>query len=195
MQHIKESVEALEKMVSADGIKHIILAGDEVVIPQIKEQLPKHLAEMVVDVVSLDIRSSENEILEKTLESFRNKHDEESNETAQRLIDEFRSQGLGVVGIKETVAALNTGKVDQLVICSDYELPELGWECQSCRVIEGGQRPAKCTYCNSDDTIDTNLREQILAKARGLDANIVLVEGNEQLWNVGGIGALLRFKA
>jgi peptide subunit release factor 1 (eRF1) len=51
--HVKEVIETLERIVTADDIAHIIVAGDDVVVPLFKEQLPKHLEEKLIDVLSL----------------------------------------------------------------------------------------------------------------------------------------------
>src|SRR3954464_5256437 len=53
LQHIKEVVAALEKVVLSEGIPGIVVAGDPVVLPLLREQLSKPLAEMVVEEVSL----------------------------------------------------------------------------------------------------------------------------------------------
>lgn len=194
LKHAKEAVEALEKLVQRERVEHIILAGDEVSMPLVKEQLPKHLTELLVDVLAMDIRTPEHEVIEQTLVAFTKHRDEESREAAQRLIDEYRSQGLGVVGIKETLAALNQGKIDELIIHQDYEIPEMGFVCQSCGILEGGPAVAKCPYCHSEETQATNLREELLGRAREGDASVVFVAHNDSLKNAGGIGALLRFK-
>ena len=54
MQHVKEVVEALEKIVQRENITEIVVAGDEVVMPLLREQMPKHLAEKIVDHVRLE---------------------------------------------------------------------------------------------------------------------------------------------
>ena len=53
LQHVKEVVETLEKIVTREGLDHIVIAGDQVVIPLLREQMPKALAEKVVDEISL----------------------------------------------------------------------------------------------------------------------------------------------
>ncbi|HZB45442.1 MAG TPA: Vms1/Ankzf1 family peptidyl-tRNA hydrolase, partial [Pyrinomonadaceae bacterium] len=74
LQHAKEVAEQLEQIVREDNIQHIILAGDEVIIPQLREQFPKAVAERVVDVLSLDINAPEHEILAESLAAMR-EHD------------------------------------------------------------------------------------------------------------------------
>ncbi|HVF43912.1 MAG TPA: Vms1/Ankzf1 family peptidyl-tRNA hydrolase, partial [Pyrinomonadaceae bacterium] len=41
LQHAKEISDILEEIVREDNVEHIILAGDEVIIPKLREQFPK----------------------------------------------------------------------------------------------------------------------------------------------------------
>src|ERR671913_322976 len=116
LQHAKEVAEQLEQIVREDNIQHIILAGDEVIIPQLKEQFPKAVTEKIVDVLSLDINAPEHEILEASAEAMR-EHDAESDaEKVQQLLDAYRAGGLAVVGSQDTLEALSMGQVEELII-------------------------------------------------------------------------------
>lgn len=53
--HAKEVVEALGRVVREDEADHVLLAGDEVIIPLLREQLPPALREKVVDVLRFDV--------------------------------------------------------------------------------------------------------------------------------------------
>src|SRR5918997_128414 len=90
MQHAKEVVETLAQIVEKERVEHVILAGDEVIIPVLKPQLPKALEEKVIDVLSLDIRAPEKEVFEASLEAMR-AHDAQSDaERVERLLNEYR---------------------------------------------------------------------------------------------------------
>src|ERR671921_940913 len=63
-QHAKEVVSALDRIVKPEEIGYIVLAGDEVIVPVFREELPQHLQEKLVeDVLRLDIRTPEQEVL------------------------------------------------------------------------------------------------------------------------------------
>ena len=53
VQHIKEVVDTLDKIVREENIQHIVVAGEEVAMPIFREQLPKQLQEKLVDEVAL----------------------------------------------------------------------------------------------------------------------------------------------
>ena len=121
LQHAKEVAEQLERVVREDDIRHIILAGDEVIIPLLREKFPKAVAEKVVDVLSLDINAPEHEILAESMEALR-EHDAESDaERVERLLNDFRAGGLAVVGSTDTLEALAMGQVEELVITAQQQ--------------------------------------------------------------------------
>src|SRR5687767_8899522 len=87
LHHIKEVVETLEKIVRDDNITQIVVAGEEVAIPILKDQLPKHLAEKIIDVIALQRNADGANILETTMASLREKDAETDAEKVQELMD------------------------------------------------------------------------------------------------------------
>ena len=63
VQHVKEVVEALEKIVQRENISEIVVAGDEVVMPLLREQMPKHLQQKVVDHVRMNSNSPREQLI------------------------------------------------------------------------------------------------------------------------------------
>ena len=104
------------RIVRDESIDSIVMAGDDVIVPLLKEQLPKDLAERVVDVVKLEARASEREVLEKTIAALREKDVETDREKVDELLGAYRANGLAVVGVEATRKALETGQVDELII-------------------------------------------------------------------------------
>ncbi len=196
LQHAKEIVDALERTMREDGIKHIILAGDEVIIPLLKDQFPKAVAEKVVDVLSLPIDLPEHEVLEASAEAMR-EHDAATDvEKVARLFDDYRAGGLAVVGAQATLEALSMGQVEELVITarqhhiegdredvailSDNEVTE--------PVVTGTDRVV--TQIEADSLI---VAEDLVTRARQTAARITFIEDPALLAEVGGCGAILRY--
>src|SRR5436305_3395959 len=67
LHHAKEVIDTLARIVRDEAIASVLIAGDEVIVPLIREQLPKDIAERVVDFLKLDIRTPERELLEASL--------------------------------------------------------------------------------------------------------------------------------
>ena len=61
----------LDRVVREEAAEHTILAGDEVIILLLREHLPARLAKKLIDILRLDVRTPEHEVLKKTLKALR----------------------------------------------------------------------------------------------------------------------------
>jgi peptide subunit release factor 1 (eRF1) len=116
LHHAKEVIDTLGRIVRDEGIQSIVLAGDEVIVPLLKDQLPKDLAERVVDVVKLDIRAGDRDVLDTTLAAMREVDAKTDREQVDALLGAYRGNGLACVGPEQTRKAFELGQVDELVI-------------------------------------------------------------------------------
>jgi peptide chain release factor subunit 1 len=184
-QHAKEAVEVLTRVVHAESVEAIVIAGDEVIVPLLKEQLSKDLAARVVDVLKLDIRAPEREILQATLEALREKDAASDRERVDALLDAYRANGLAVVGVEETSRALVRGQVDEVLITT---VPH---------IIDAGNGPAVPAAGAPDATAPTpeeRVADDLVVKARQTAASLRFIEDPALLAAVGGVGAFLRFR-
>src|SRR5437899_9698360 len=116
LQHVKEVVEALDRIVTTERIDRIVVSGDPVVLPLVREQLPKHLADKVIDEISVSSDAPEHEAVATTADSMRVADAQTDREKVDAAVGAFRAGGLGVVGPDATLLALTNGQVDELLI-------------------------------------------------------------------------------
>src|SRR5262249_27054735 len=114
----KEVAGALGRIVREEHIGAVLVGGDDVIVPLLKREFPKELAEKVVDFLKLDARAPEHEILETTMSAIRDEDAAGDRETVEALLDAFRAHGLATIGIERTRQALALGQVDELVIAA-----------------------------------------------------------------------------
>jgi peptide subunit release factor 1 (eRF1) len=191
LHHVKEVVEALEKIVDADRIQHIVLAGDDVVIPLLRDQLPKHLEERIVDVLALQRDAGEDQIVEATLEVLRQKDAETDVERVQELIGAWRSSGLGVVGPTAALKALQMGQVEELLISGAPD--HLG----AARLPDDaapGQVKVETSAVTDANAQQIKLADELVTRAQQTGARVRFIEDPELLKEFGGVGAVLRFR-
>jgi peptide subunit release factor 1 (eRF1) len=168
MHHMKEVAAVLDRVLREEGIDKIVLACDEVARPALIEQLPGHLAAKIVDTVSLDINAPEHEVLKETLDALR-QHDELTDiERVRTMVDEWAAGGLGVVGPDATLDALAKQQVEELILT------------------------ARAEDLRGPDPV--HLSGQLVALAQQNNARIRFIEDPTLLADVGGVGALLRFR-
>jgi peptide subunit release factor 1 (eRF1) len=163
-QHVKEVVELLDKVVAEEHLNHIVVACDEVAKLILLEQLPKHLAEKVIDIVNVDVKSlAEHALLTETMAALRQADAKTDAEHVQRMLDAWHAGGLAVAGVEATTRALERRQVEELLIAAKPE-----------RVA---------------GPVD-----ELVATAQQNSARIRFIEDDNLLADVGGVGALLRFK-
>jgi peptide chain release factor subunit 1 len=200
LQHVKEVVDVLDRIVQDEGIEQIVVAGDEVVTPLLREQLPKRLADRIVDHVRIEAGAPANQILRMTLEAMKRSDKANDAEAVDSAVGAYRAGGLGVVGPEETLEALIQGQVDELLInASVRDLHALGSpSVQSAANDVGIEQPA-VEVTSAGEAAESNpqvvrMANELIAKARQTSARIRFIEDSTLLAPYGGVAALLRFR-
>jgi peptide chain release factor subunit 1 len=192
-QHMKEVGDILDRVVREEAINQIVISCDEVARPLLMQELPKHLTEKVVDLVHMDIKTPEHEVLQETLDALRAKEAKTDQDHVDAMIDAWRGSGLAVVGPEDTLEALQMGQVEELLIAANPSaLRRAEW-------LPPGVTPGPVDVDTSapDADIDSDrlkLADELVTKAHATNARIRFIENADLLSDVGGVGALLRFK-
>lgn len=192
MQHVRETVEALERIVRREGVAHVVMAGDEVVLPMLRAQLSPGLQAKLVDVLKLDVRTPEHALLAASLEALRRHEAETDVERVQRLLDEYRAGGLAVAGLRPTEAALSLGQAHELLISADPMTVRAEEEQDLGEAAEGAL--SRAARGEPERQSQVELCDRLVALARQTDAAVHFVEDPALLANVGGVAALLRYR-
>jgi peptide subunit release factor 1 (eRF1) len=190
-EHAKEVMERLAQIVREDKISHIILAGDQVVIPLLQEQLPREMVSMV-EVMKLDIHASQQDVLTATLAKLLEQEARTAGEKVDRLMQQYRARGLAVAGFEETLEALVNGQVDELLISGALEdshpLPE------EVRAILAPELPDLGGGTASEEPRQASLPDLLVTKAKQSGATVTFIEDAALLESVGGVAAFLRWR-
>lgn len=200
LQHVKEVIDALERIVQREGIEHVFFAGDEVALPLFREQLPKALVEKVVDHLRLEAHATASDILSVTIDAMKLVNERTDREKVDAAIDGYRSGGLGTVGPERTLDALVKGQVDELLISArlgGLAAPIAGAS-EAASLDESILTPAVAVEAGGEpaaaDPRVVRLAEELVRRAKGTGAGVVFVEDTGLLEEFGGVAALLRFR-
>jgi peptide subunit release factor 1 (eRF1) len=191
-EHAKEVIERLAQIVRQDNVSHIILAGDQIVVPLLQEQLLGN----GLDGGGNETRSSSSgqDVLTATLAKLQEQEARTAAEKVDRLMQQYRARGLAVVGPQETLKALANGQVEELLISGALEdahpLPE---EVQAFLApkpeipdSEGGTKSEEPRQASGPDLLVT--------KAKQTGATVTFIEDGALLETIGGVGAFLRWR-
>jgi peptide subunit release factor 1 (eRF1) len=192
LHHIKEVVETLDRIVRSDDIQHIVVSGDEVAVPLLKDALPAHLTEKLVDVMKLERHVGEDDIADATLDVLRRKDAETDRERVTQVLDAWRAGGLGVAGPEAALHALHLGQVGQLLISGSAR------DLKPVQAFPDDAAPeliAADTSAPGDaDQQRLRLAGELVIRAQKTNARVRFVEDPEMLREHGGVAALLRFR-
>jgi peptide subunit release factor 1 (eRF1) len=119
-EHAKEVIERLRLIVREDGVRHIVIAGDSVILPLLRAYMPPDLA-LMVETVRLGMHASEHDIVAATLAVLQEHEAAVGGDKVARLVQQYRARGLAVTGIEATRAALANGQVEELLMSSSLE--------------------------------------------------------------------------
>jgi peptide subunit release factor 1 (eRF1) len=164
VHHAKEVIERLAEIVKEDRVSRIILSGDPVVVPLLREQLPVELA-AITDVMKLDIHASEQDVFQATIEKLQEEDVKTNAEKVDRFLQQYRGRGLVVAGVEETLKALEQGQVDELLISTGLETG-----------------------------LEESVPDLLVTQAKQTSATVSFIEDSKLLEPVDGVGAFLRWR-
>jgi peptide chain release factor subunit 1 len=202
LHHIKDVVAALEKIVAKEGIDRVIVSGDPVVIPLLREQLPKALAVKVVDELSIPPDAPEAEVIARTRAAIVEEDAKTDREKVDAAVGAYRAGGLGVVGPDATLLALTNGQVDELLLTASLaSLEALGRSRASemaiandSSIAEPGVEPSMAGEPASAGAGKVRLADELVTKAHQTGARLSFIEDPALLERYGGVAATLRYR-
>jgi peptide subunit release factor 1 (eRF1) len=190
MHHAKDVVEELDRITRDENIERIVLAGDEVIIPMLREQLPQRLEEMVIGALRLDIATPEHEVMKASFEAVR-AHDARTDaEKVEMLLDKYLGGGFAVAGARDTLIALTLGQVDEMLISAleqDLRDDLIGKDAELIPDLSGAD-------AGNGRARRAVIADELVARARQTNAAVTFVEDAASLAAHGGVGAKLRFR-
>jgi peptide subunit release factor 1 (eRF1) len=160
----RTTAEAIEQLVKREGATHLIVAGNEVAVPLLKDALSKPMTELLhEETLRIPIRAGGDAVQSEVLPILTQLESEQDHSVADRLVEGVRGGGLALAGVKRTRQALEIGQVDTLVIAADADL-------------------------------NPEQRNELIQLAATTSAAVEVVEEHEALRELGGVGALLRYQ-
>jgi peptide subunit release factor 1 (eRF1) len=189
-RHHQEVADYLASYLTAHPQTQIILSGQQDILTNFRHFLPPPVQQQILDEVRLSMWESPARILEAAQDVLQRHEHEEEQESVRLLLNRAGHGGLAVVGVQETLAAINTGRVHKLLMQRDFRQP--GWRCLDCDQL-GEETPPRCPVCGGKVTT-TDLGEAMVSGALRADSFVEIIAPDDRLAAYDGVGALLRYK-
>ncbi len=205
----KKIGEICKEIFSQQEIKGLLVGG-----PGISKEhflsgdfLPTELRKKVIGIVDVGYTSEDglHELVEKGIEFIRESKYAKEKEIIGKFLSELkRDSELVTYGLNYVLKALEQGAVEKLLISEEFPYKEVGAYCVNCDIslkkFVKEDEPVLCPKCGREmeivEEIDAIDALEEIAKNFGTEVIIVSrgTREGEQLYQLGGIGAFLRWK-
>jgi peptide chain release factor subunit 1 len=184
---LTQLIDDLQSHEDLPRMRGLVVAGPGEAKHQFVEMLPSALKDKVLGTVDLDMETPAGDLLKRGDEISRNEMLADSKSLAKRLKEAVLRGEPTAYGLSEVRKALEDGRVNHLLISEGFALP--GMICMSCHHVhvEG----EKCPTCGGE--MAALQLEELYEMAEKTGAEVVLVEDDEFLENIGHVGAILRY--
>jgi peptide chain release factor subunit 1 len=188
-EHVEEAVERLREIVEDTGAEKVVLIGHERLISMARKALPKELEEKLAEEIPMDVHAPEDEMVAAGLEAFRRNDLDEDAERVTELFDAYRSDGLAVVGLEDTLQALLNGQAEEVLIVGNAEKLNTKKASESSLTVVPGDASDL-----TQTALQFELADSIVRSAERTGAEVRFIEEDERLSARGGVGAFLRYR-
>jgi peptide subunit release factor 1 (eRF1) len=193
MHHFKNVAEFLKQGLEKGAFDRLIIGCQDIywhefeaqLHPYVKKRLLGRLAAEVGSVTEEQVREQGERILREALTQHR--HDQ-----VREVLSQARSNGRGVTGLRRVLRSLEIGEVQVLLMAENYSAHAV--ECGSCGHLDA-HMVRYCPVCGRSTRELEDVCEAIVPAAIRRDVELVYVKQEPEFDQIGGIAALLRFRA
>jgi peptide subunit release factor 1 (eRF1) len=190
--HLKEVVQMMSRLARALDFDRLILAGPVEATNELQDLLPKALRARVVRKLALPVEANSAVVLEGTLKIEEEAERQGEVDLVNQLITAANKKQKAVLGLEETLLALQEWRVWQLVYTEGFNTR--GSQCTNCRALLATENQP-CRYCRHPVRVLNDLIQLATERVFDLEGKVEQVRGPAaaSLKEVGSIGAVLHF--
>ncbi len=189
-RNMRETAEFAAHFFEQNNVRRVLIGGTAELIPQFQAALPKFWQALVLGTFPMGMTASHTEVLAKALQIGQESQNVHERRMVNELITLAAKGANASVGLEKVLQDVHYGRVQTLVMdekvhSAGHTCPSCGWitslNCKSCKLCGAEMLPVA-------DIVDTAVG--IVWRQGG---SVVVTRGNEDLAQVGDVGAMLRY--
>ncbi|GAP08470.1 MAG TPA: hypothetical protein DEQ80_07800 [Anaerolinea thermolimosa] len=187
-RNMKEAAEFCVRFFESRRIRRILIGGTDENVKHLMNDLPKTWQSLIVGTFPMSLTANQNEVLARALEVGAQAEAESEAQLVDQLVTGAAKGSGAVVGLEDTLAAVNDGRVQLLVIAEGF------------RKVGYRHRETEALAVKPPDDDDPTAWEKVfdvidLAVNRVMRSGgeVEVIHSVEDFEKVGNIGALLRY--
>jgi hypothetical protein len=189
--NLRSVVKAIDTLHLDKHIRRLVLAGTPEVTAELRELLPKRLALQVIGSFDIRMDAAPQDIL-AAAQRIADEYERASEvQTVKEIVTAAAKNKKAVIGLGQTLKALNSDRVWEFVYSEDFSSP--GFECVRCGALFSVEKTA-CAYCSAAVQPVKDIVERAVEHAlrNGARIEVVTGEASAALDAAGGIGVFLK---
>jgi peptide subunit release factor 1 (eRF1) len=189
--HVKRVIDELASIIDRKKLTRIVIGGPVEATSAFTGELPKRFQQMIIGTISVPLDSN-YERLSNELRAVQERAEHEDEvKIVESMITAAMKHDRAVLGISETLTAIQEQRVYRLVVARDYHVE--GKECESCHVLTADGLE-KCSFCGGNLLPAPDLINRASRRVLDQAGKVQMVSGEaaDKLAGI-GIGAVLRF--
>ena len=152
--------------------------------------LPKSWRSLVMGTFAVQMTAKAEEVRNKAIEIGLQSERKQENQLVERLVTRAAKGEDAVVGLEDTLGAVNQHKVQTLIMADGYH--QTGYQCKDCQHLTG-EATMTCPSCGGDMETIPDITEIVVNQVMRYGGDVEVVLEQEKLANAGYIGAELRY--
>ncbi len=192
-QHFKNVGEALKSLLEKGVFEKWILACQDAHVPLLEPQLHSYVSQALIGRFHADLNHiSSEEIRGHAQQIVERWQSDRRRELVEQALEQARSNGRGVTGLRRVLRSLELGEVQTLLLGENLQGHAV--ECPGCGHIDA-HLVSSCPACGRATQEIIDVGEAIVPWAIRRDIETFYVKDDPEFDKVGNIAALLRFRS
>jgi len=189
-QNLQDAAELAETFYRQAGARRLILCGTDKNVARMKELLSHRLRSMVVGHVNADMNATALEISNKALILAQEAEVAAATAVADGVITTAHKGGNAVLGLAETLTAVQSGRAQHVVVLSNFSEPAYRFVDSGYILLELTEESelASGRVQSLPDAVDSVIR-----RAMAQDIGVSILNEHSALADAGKIGAMTRY--
>lgn len=193
MHHFKQFAESLTLLLNRQGFEAVLIGCHDETWPDLEKHLHSYVRQRLLGRFLVDpVAASAEQVREHAGRILAENSLSIQQGLIREVIGETQRNARGALGLRHVLTALERQEVQTLMVDRDFSAEAV--ECSNCRHLDT-RMVHNCALCGQETHELSDVSDALVDLALRNGAEIVFVDGENDLRKSGGIGALLRYRA
>jgi peptide chain release factor subunit 1 len=189
-RNLREAAQAASAFFDGARVRRVLIGGTEQNVARFSALLPKKWQSLIVGSFPIRSDAGHAQILEKANEVAHRAEVERERRLVESVITAAAKGREGVINLDRTLAAINAGQVQTLIISEGYRAP--GYRCRGCGYLTAHLLP-ECPFCGNVFSEIEDAVELAVRRVMEEGGDVEVVHDSPLLERAGQIGGQLRY--